>query len=66
MVDILVVYMCVEFKFNFNYFLGCLFNGQLLDDRNGVCIQDIDELFESFGIMMQCGVFEELDFMVFQ
>lgn len=61
MADILVFYMRVEFKPNFNHFLGCLSNGQSSDDRNGACTQDIDELPESPGIMMQCGVLEESD-----
>lgn len=61
MADILVVYMRIESKPNFNRFLGCLSKSQSSDDRNGACTQDIDELPESPGIMMQCGVLEESD-----
>lgn len=66
MADILVVYMRIESKPNFNRFLGCLSNGQSSDDRNGACTQDIAELPESPGIMMQCGVLEESDSTAFQ
>lgn len=66
MADILVVYMRVEFKPNLNRFLGCLSNGQSSDDRNGTRTQDIGELPESPGIMMQCGVLEESDSTAFQ
>lgn len=66
MADILVVYMRIESKPNFNRFLGCLSNGQSSDDRNGACTQDIVELPESSGIMAQCGIFEESDSTAFQ
>lgn len=66
MADILVVYMRIESKPNFNRFLGCLSKGQSSDDRNGACTQDIDELPESPGIMAQCGIFEESDSTAFQ
>lgn len=66
MADILVVYMRIESKPNFNRFLGCLSKGQSSDDRNGACTRDIDELPESSGIMAQCGIFEESDSTAFQ
>lgn len=66
MADILVVYMRIESKPNFNRFLGCLSKGQSSDDRNGACTQDIGELPESSGIMAQCGIFEESDSTAFQ
>lgn len=66
MADILVVYMRIESKPNFNRFLGCLSKGQSSDDRNGACTQDIGELPESSGIMAQCGIFEDSDSTAFQ
>lgn len=66
MADILVVYMRIESKPNFNRFFGCLSKGQSSDDRNGACTQDIGELPESSGIMAQCGIFEESDSTAFQ
>lgn len=44
MADILVVYMRIESKPNFNRFLGCLSKGQSSDDRNGALMNYLKAL----------------------